>query len=98
MAIRNLKRFYTAEDASSFVMYNSATTFATPDEETMSVTYESTKSTDSDLPWKKKAKRVRFLHDFGRPGFSSQVGYPPLKDRSKQWKDSGWTHRFMVRL
>ena len=63
MSIRNLKRFYTAEDASSFVVYDSAPTFATPDEETMSLTYESPKSTKSDLPRKKRAKRVRFyLH------------------------------------
>ena len=98
MSIRNLKRFYTAEDASSFVVYDSAPTFATPDEETMSLTYESPKSTKSDLPRKKKAKRVRFLDDSGLTGFRSKFGYPPLKDRSVQWKDRGWTPRFMVRL
>ena len=98
MSIRNLKRFYTAEDASSFVVYDSAATFASPDEETMSLTYESPKSTKSDLPRKKKAKRVRFWDDSGLTGFRSQFGYPPLKDRSVQWKDRGWTPRFMVRL
>ena len=97
MSIRNLKRFYTAEDASSFVVYDSSTTFATPDEETMSLTYESPKSTKSDLPSKKKANRVRFLDDSGMTGFRSKFVYAPLKDRSVQWKDSGCTTRFMVR-
>ena len=60
MSIRNHNRFYTAEDASSFIVCDSASTFATPDEETMSLTYDSAKSTKSDLPRKKKAKRVRF--------------------------------------
>ena len=63
MFIRNLNRFYIAEDASSFVVYDNAPAFATPDEETMSLTYESSKSTKSDLPRKKKVKRVRFLDD-----------------------------------
>ena len=84
MSIRNLKRFYTAEDASSFVVYNSAPTFATPDEETMSLTYESPKSTKSDLPTKKKAKRAGFLNDSGLTGFSSKCGYPSWKHRSVQ--------------
>ena len=53
MSIRNLKRFYTAEDASFFVVYDSEPTFATSDEETMSLTYESPKSTKSDLPRKR---------------------------------------------
>ena len=54
MSIRNLKGFYTAEDASSFVVYASAPTFATPDEETMSQTYESPKSTKSDCLGKRR--------------------------------------------
>ena len=77
MSIRNLKRFYTAEDASSFVVYDTAPTFATSDEETISLNYESAKSTKSDLPSKKKAMRVRFLNDSGLPGFRSKFGYPP---------------------
>ena len=96
--MRNLKRFYTAENASSFVVYESAATFSTPYEETMSLTYESPKSTESDLPRKKKAKRVRFLYDSGLTGFRSKFGYPPLKDRGGQWKERVWTPRFMVRL
>ena len=98
MSIRNLNRFYPAEDASPFVVYNSAPTCATPDEETMSLTYESPKSTKSDLPRKGKAKRVRFVDDSGQTGFGSEFAYPPFKDRSLQWKDRGWTPRFMVRL
>ena len=98
MSIRNLKGLYTAEDASSCVVYDSASTFATPDEETMSLTSESPKSTKFDLPGKKKAKRVRFLDDSGLTGFRSKFGYPFLKDRSVQWQDRGWTTRFMVRL
>ena len=98
MSIRNLKRFYTAEDASSFVLYDSAPTFATADEETMSLTYGSAKSTKSDLPRKKKATRVRFLDDAGLTGFRSKFGYPSIKHGSVHWKDGGWTPRFMVRL
>ena len=98
MSIRNLKRFYTAEDASSFVVYDSAPTFATPDEETMSLTYESPRSTKSDLPRKKKAIRVRFLDDSALTGIRSKFGYPALKDKSMQWKDRGWTPRVMLRL
>ena len=89
MSIRNLNRFYNAEDASSFVVHDRASTFASPDEETMSLTYESPKSTKSDLPRKKKAKRVRFLNDTGLTGFRSKFGYSPLKVRSVQWKDRG---------
>ena len=88
-SIRNLKRFYTAEDASFFVVYDSAPTFAIPDEETMSLTYESPKSTKPDLPRKKTAKRVRFLYDSRLTGFRSKFAYPLLKDRSVQWKDRG---------
>ena len=98
MSIRKLKRFYTGEDASSFVVYDSEPTFATPDQETISRTYESPKSTKFDLPRKKKAKKVRFLDDSDLTGFRSKFAYPPLKDRSAQWKDRGWTPRFMVRL
>ena len=98
MSMRNLQRFYTAEDASSFVLNDSTPTFATPDKETMSLTYESPKPTKSDLLRKKKAKRVRFLDDSGMTGDRSKFGYPHLKDRSVQWKDRGWTPRFMVRL
>ena len=98
MSIRNLQRFYTAEDASSFVVYDSAPTFATPDDETMSLTYESPKSTKSDLPRKNKANRVRFLDNSGLTGCRFKFGYPPLKDRSMQLKYGGWTPKFMVRL
>ena len=98
MSIRNLQRSYTTEDASSFVVYDSAPTFATTDEETMSLTYESSKSTESNIPRKKKAKRVRFLDDSGLTGFRTKFGYHSLKDRSLQWQDRGWTPRFMVRL
>ena len=98
MSIRNLKRFYTAEDASSFVVYDSTTTFATPDEETISLTYESPKSTKSDLPRKMQAKRMRFFHHSGLTSFRSKFGYPALKHRSVQWKDRGWTPGFMVRM
>ena len=72
--------------------------FATPDEESMSLTYESSQSTKSDLPRKKKAKRVRLLDDSGLTGFRSKFAYRPLKDRSVQWKHRGWTPRLMVRL
>ena len=64
----------------------------------MSLTYESPKSTKTDLPRKQKAKRVRFLYDCGLTGFRSKYGYPPLQNRSVQRKDRGWTPRFMVRL
>ena len=80
------------------MVYDSEPTFATPDEETMSLTYESPKSTKSDLPRKKKAKRGRFLDEFGLTGLRSKFEYAPLKDRSVQWKDMGWTAGFMVRL
>ena len=79
-------------------MDDSAPTFATTDEETMSLTYESPKSIKSDLPRKKKAKRVRVLDGSCLTGFRSKFGYPPLKNRSVQWKDRGWTPKFMVRL
>ena len=98
MSIRNLRRFYTAGDASSFAVYDSAPTFATRDEKTISLTYKLPKSTKSDLPRKKKVKRVRFLYDSGQTGFRFKFGYPRLKDRTVQWKDEGWTSRFMVRL
>ena len=84
MPIRNLKRFYTAEEASSFVVYDSAPTFATPDEEIMSLTYESPKSPNPDLPSKKKAKRVSFLDDSGLTGCRSKFVYPTLKDSRVQ--------------
>ena len=98
IAIRNIKRFYTAVDASSIVVYDSATTFATPDEKSLNLTYVSPKSTKSDLPRKKKPKMVSFLYDSGLTGFRSKFEYPTWKDRSVQWKDRGWTHRFMMRL
>ena len=50
MSIKNLKRFYTAEDASSFVRYDRAPTFTSPHEESRSKTYESSKLSKSDLP------------------------------------------------
>ena len=98
MSIRNLKRFYTAENASSVVVYDSTPSFVTPDEEAMSLTYESPKSTQSDLPRKKKAKRLRFLYDSDLTGFRSKFGYPCWQDRSVQWKDRSRTSSFMVRL
>ena len=98
MSIRNRTRFYTAGDASSFVVYDSAPSFAAPHQETMSLTYESLKSGTSDLPMTKKAKRVRLLDDSGLTGFRSKFGDPPLQDRNVQWNDSGCTPRFMVRL
>ena len=82
MSIRNLERFFTAEDTSSIVVYDSAPTFATPDEETMCLTYLSPKSTKSDLRSKKKANRMRFLDNPGLTGFRSKFGYAPLKHRS----------------
>ena len=84
MSIRNLKRLYTGEDATSFVVYDSAPTFATLNAETLGLTYESPKSTKSDLRRKQKAKRVRFLDDSGLTGFRSKYRYPPLKDRTVQ--------------
>ena len=64
------------------MVFDSTPTCATTDEETMSLTYESPKSTMSDLPMKQKAKRVRFLDDSGLTGFRSKFVYPVLKDRS----------------
>ena len=98
MSIRNHKSSYTAEDPSSFVLYDGAPTFAAPDEETISLSDESRQATKSDLPRNKKAQRVRFLDDSGVTGFRFKFVYPPLRDRSVQWKDRGWTSRFMVRL
>ena len=98
MSIRNLKRFYTAENTSSVVVYDSTPTFAIPDAATMSLTYASAGLPKSKLPKKKKGKSVRFLNDSGLTGFRSKFGYPPSKDRSVQGKDSGWTPSFMVRL
>ena len=80
------------------MVHDRAPTFATSDEETMSLTYESPKSTKPNLRRKKKTKKVRVLYDSGLTGFRSKFVYPPLKDRSVQWKDRGWTPRFMVRL
>ena len=97
MSIRNLKRFYSAEDTRSFVMYDRAPAFAPADEETMSLTYESPKSTKSDLLRKEEAKRVRFLDDSGLPGLRSKFGFPTLKDSSVQLIDRGWTPTFIVR-
>ena len=68
---------------------DSAPTFAIPNVETMTVTYESPKLTKSDLAEDKKAKRMRFLDDSDMTGFRSTFGYPLLKDRSVQWKDRG---------
>ena len=98
MSVRNLDRFYSAENANSFVAYDSTPPFGTTDEETMSLTNESPKSTKSDLHSKKKAKRVRFLDDSGLTGFRSKFVYATLKDRSVEWKDRGCTTRLMVRL
>ena len=41
---------------------------------------------------------MRFLDDSGLTDFRSKLVYPPLRDRSVEWKDRGWTPRFMVRL
>ena len=98
MSIRSLKKFYTAVDASSFVVCDRAPTFATPDEETISLAYKSPESSKSDLTSTKQAKRVRFWDDSGLTGFRSKFVYPHLKDRSVQWMDRGWTTRFIVRL
>ena len=84
MSIRNLNRFYSAEDVSSFVVYHCAAVFATRTEEPMSRTYESSKSTRSDLPRKKKAKMGSFLDHSGLTGCRSKFEYPPLTDRSVQ--------------
>ena len=64
----------------------------------MSLTYESPKSTNSDLPSKTNAKRVSLLDHSGLTGVRSKFRYPALKDRRVQWKDRGWTTRFMVWL
>ena len=98
MSIRNCKRFYTAEDATSFVVFESTSTFATTDQETISLTYESTKSSKSDLTGKKKAKRMSFLYDSGLPVFRSKFVYAALKNSSMQWKYGDWSPRFIVRL
>ena len=41
---------------------------------------------------------MRSLDDPSLTGFRSKFGYPPMKDRSVQGKDRGWTPRCMVRL
>ena len=84
MTIRNLKRFYIADDASSIVVYHSVPTFAAPDEETMNMTYETPTSTKSDLASKEQAKMVRFLDDSALTGFRSKFEYPAVKDSSVQ--------------
>ena len=84
MSIRNLKRFYSEEDASFFVVYDSLATLATTDEETMRLTYKSPKSTKSDFPRKMNTRRVRYLHNSHVTGYRSKFEYPTLKDRSVQ--------------
>ena len=98
MSITNLERFYTAEDVSSFLLYDSAGTFPMSDARTVSLTCVSSKSTKSAWPRKKKAQSLRFLDDSGRTGFRFKFGYPALKDRCMQGKDGRWTPKFMVRL
>ena len=80
------------------MVYDSAPVLPDPDEGSSSLTYESPPSTYSDQPRKKQAQRVRFLDDFGVTGFRYKFGYPLLKDRSVEWKDRGWTPRYLVRL
>ena len=98
MSIKGLKRFYDDSSSCYFVVYDSAPVLPDPDEGSGSLTHESPPSTYSDQPRKKNAKRVRFLDDSVVTGFRYKFGYPPLKDRSVEWKDSGWTPRYMVRL
>ena len=98
MSIKGLKRFYDDSSCCHFVVFETAPILPDPDEGSGSLTYESPPSTYSDQPRKKKAKRVRFLGDSGLTGFRYKFGYPPLKDRNVEWKDRGWTPRYMVRL
>ena len=98
MSIKGLKRFYDDSSSCYFVVYDSAPVLPDPDEGSGSLTHESPPSTYSDQPRKKNAKRVRFLDDSVVTGFRYKFGYPPLKDRSVEWKDRGWTLRYMVRL
>ena len=89
MSIRNLQRFYTAENATSFVVYDSAPAFATTDKKTIKLTHESPKSTKSDLARKEKSKSMRFLEYSGLPDFRSKLEYPAFKNSSVQGKDRG---------
>ena len=62
------------------------------------MTYESPPSTYSDQPRTKEVKRVSSLYDSVVTGYRYKCVYPPLKDRSVECKDRGWTFRYMVRL
>ena len=98
MSIKGLKRFYDDSSYCHFLVFDSALVLTDPDEGSGSLMYESSPSTYCDQPRKKKAKRFRFLDDFGVTGFRYKFVYLPLKDRSVEWKDRGWTPRYLVRL
>ena len=64
------------------MVYDRVSGFATPDEETMSLSYESPKSTKSDLLRKKNAKRVKLLYNTGLTNLISKFAYPASNDSS----------------
>ena len=98
MSMKCLKRFHDDSSCCHFVVFDSASILPDQDEGSGSLTYESPSSTYSDQARKKKPTRVRFLYDSVVTGFRYRYEYPPLKDRSVEWKDRGWTPRYMVRL
>ena len=98
MSIQGLKRFCEDSSCCHFVVFHSAPVLPDSDKGSGSLTYESPTSTYSDRPRKEQAKRVRFLYDSEVTRFRYKFGYHPLQDRSVEWKDSGWTAEYMVRL
>ena len=98
MSIKGLKRFYDDYRCCQFVVFETASILPDPDEECGYLTYESPPCTYSDQRRKNKAKRVRFLNDSEFTEYRYRFGYSPLKNRSVEWKDRGWTARYIVRL
>ena len=98
MSIKCLKGFYDDSSYCYFVVFDSPPVLSDPDEGSCSLTNEAPTSTYSDQPRKEKPKRVRFLYDSSVTTFRYKFGYPPWMDRSLEWRDRGWTHKYMVRL
>ena len=80
------------------MVFDSASVLPDPDEGSDPLTYQYPASPYSHQPRKKQAKRVRFFDNSVVPGFRYEFGYPPLKDRSVEWKDRGCTHKYMMKL
>ena len=82
ISIKSLKRFYGECSYCNFIVCDCSHRQPDPDEGSGSLTYESSRDTDSDQLSKKKANRVRFMDDPVVTGFRYNFAYAHLKDSS----------------